>query len=47
MPVRMGRALDRILPDSRLIEVPGAGHNVSTEKPDFFAEKVAEFFTSQ
>ncbi|MFA6449903.1 MAG: alpha/beta hydrolase [bacterium] len=44
MPVRMGRELNRILPDSRLIEVAGAGHNVPIEKPEYFAGKIAEFF---
>jgi pimeloyl-ACP methyl ester carboxylesterase len=46
MNVRMGRELQQILPDSRLIEVPGAGHDVSTEKPDYFAEKAIEFFAA-
>lgn len=44
MPVKQGRELDAILPDSRLIEVPAAGHNVSTEKPEYFAETVMDFF---
>lgn len=44
MPARMGRELDKILQNSRLIEVPGAGHNVSTERPEWFARKVKGFF---
>jgi pimeloyl-ACP methyl ester carboxylesterase len=44
MNVRMGRELVTIIPGSQLIEVPRAGHNVSTEFPEFFAEKVSAFF---
>lgn len=46
MPVAQGRELQTILPRATLIEVPGAGHNVSTEKPEFFADKAREFFKS-
>lgn len=45
MNVRMGRELAGIIPNSRLIEVPRAGHNVSTELPEFFAGKVIGFFS--
>ncbi len=44
MPVKQGRELDGILPDSRLIEVPKAGHNVSSEMPEYFADTVMGFF---
>lgn len=44
MPVSMGRRLNKILPGSRLVVAPGAGHNISTERPEWFAEKAAEFF---
>ncbi len=44
MPVKMGRELVNILPHAKLIEVPNAGHNVSIEKPEFFAEQVTAFF---
>ena len=47
MPVKMGRELVNILPHSKLIEVPKTGHNVSIEKPEFFAEQVTAFFKGQ
>jgi 2-hydroxy-6-oxonona-2,4-dienedioate hydrolase len=43
-PIYQGRYLARIMPGSKLIEVPNAGHNVSTEKPVFFASEIKEFF---
>jgi pimeloyl-ACP methyl ester carboxylesterase len=45
MNVSMGRELVGIIPGSQLIEVPGAGHNVPVELPEFFAGKVIEFFS--
>jgi pimeloyl-ACP methyl ester carboxylesterase len=44
MPVKMGRELVNILPHAKLVEVPKSGHNVSIEKPEFFAEQVMKFF---
>ncbi len=43
MNVKMGRELVTVIPGSELIEVPRAGHNVSTELPEYFAERVKEF----
>jgi len=46
MPWRMGEELNKILPDSDFLKVPGAGHNISTEMPEFFADNVKTFFAN-
>lgn len=38
MPVQAAHTLARLLPDARLVVVPGAGHNVHQEKPEVVAE---------
>jgi pimeloyl-ACP methyl ester carboxylesterase len=43
MPVTMGGQLNKLLKNSVFNPIPGAGHNVSTELPELFAEKVARF----
>lgn len=43
MPPTMGDKLHQLLRNSEFEKVPGAGHNISTELPDFFASKVSEF----
>lgn len=45
MPVKMGYELHEIMKEvSKFIPVPGAGHNISTMMPDFYAEQLDNFF---
>ena len=42
-PVAIAEALHAALPDSRLLVVPGVGHDVSVEAPDVFDREVRAF----
>jgi 2-hydroxy-6-oxonona-2,4-dienedioate hydrolase len=44
-PIYQGRYLNRIMQKAKLIEVPDTGHNVSTEKPLFFASEIKKYFS--
>lgn len=37
------RELERLLPDARLVEIPGARHALTTEVPAALAEAVEQF----
>jgi len=45
VPVENGRALARRLPDARLVELPGRGHNLMLEDPELFNSLVLDFLT--
>ncbi len=40
MPVQAANTLNSLLPDARLVVVPGAGHNVHQEKPEVVVEAI-------
>lgn len=46
MPVALMRLAPALLPNARMVEVPGAGHSVYFEEPHIFNRVVLEFFTS-
>jgi pimeloyl-ACP methyl ester carboxylesterase len=46
IPIRHGRAAHAAVPNSRLIEIPGAGHWPMLDDPDAFAEAVSDFVQS-
>jgi pimeloyl-ACP methyl ester carboxylesterase len=43
IPLRHGRKAHELIPASRLVEMPGAGHWPQLEDPDWFASELAEF----
>jgi len=43
---RTTRRVDRLLPNSRLVEIPGAGHLIPTDKPAEFARLLASSLES-
>jgi len=45
MPIKMGYELHELMKNvSKFIPVPGAGHNISTMMPEFYAEQLDLFF---
>jgi pimeloyl-ACP methyl ester carboxylesterase len=46
IPIAHGRAAHKATPNSRLIEIPGAGHWPMLDDPDAFAAAVSEFIES-
>jgi pimeloyl-ACP methyl ester carboxylesterase len=47
MPSRIGRQYLRLIPGSRLVTIPGAGHSPHLERPDAFAAVLREFVGKQ
>jgi len=47
MPVKQGRELERLIHGAHLVEIPRTGHNVSTEKPEYFAEQLLSFLLKE
>ena len=45
VPVENGRMLAARLPNARLVELPGRGHNLPLEEPDTFNRLVLEFLS--
>jgi 3-oxoadipate enol-lactonase len=45
-PPSDAKALHGLLPDARLVELPGAGHLANLEQPEGFAEVVRDFLTA-
>lgn len=45
MPCELGRHYKTLLPNCELVLVYDAGHAISTDRPEAFAEVVADFFT--
>jgi pimeloyl-ACP methyl ester carboxylesterase len=43
MPSELGRIYKELMPNSHLVLVYDAGHSISTERPEAFAEVVADF----
>ncbi len=43
IPLRHGRDARRLIPGSRLVEMPGAGHWPQLEEPEWFAAELSEF----
>jgi pimeloyl-ACP methyl ester carboxylesterase len=43
IPVEHGREAERLIPASRLVEFPGAGHWPQLDDPELFAETLADF----
>jgi 3-oxoadipate enol-lactonase len=46
MPVSLMRLAPGLLPNARMVEVPGAGHSVYFEEPHIFNRVVLEFFAA-
>lgn len=47
MPQSMGREIHSLVRNSRLLELPGVGHNAFSERPEFCAAKLIEFFDGE
>ncbi len=45
-PLPVAEALHAALPDSRLVVVPGVGHDVGLEAPDVFDAEVRAFLAA-
>ncbi|MEU5398094.1 alpha/beta fold hydrolase [Streptomyces sp. NPDC005963] len=45
--VQESRTIHRLIPDSRLAVIPGAGHLANQERPDLFTALVADFLAEQ
>jgi pimeloyl-ACP methyl ester carboxylesterase len=46
MPISLMAVAQTLIPDSRMVVVPAAGHSVYFEQPETFNHLVLEFFTS-
>ena len=46
MPVSLMRIASQLIPGSRMVVVPGAGHSVYFEQPELFNQVVLDFFAA-
>jgi pimeloyl-ACP methyl ester carboxylesterase len=43
IPTENGRILARVIPNARLVMIPGAGHRFMTDKPEAASEAILSF----